>query len=215
MSYYHRTKAEFDVWFTNFAAVCTTNAATLKLDPAELATITAAKTGYHNALLAQEAARDAARGATFTCDEQWGSSLELLSTLNQQFQADPDVSGELLNELGLNVRRSPSPVPVTPPSNVAAWGDSTGTNTVEWTSNGNTTGTLYIVQAAYDGTEEWTTIDQTSVVRYEHVGQTPGRFVRYRVYAQRGRRKSGLSNTASVYAPPQTLTVEEGGQAAA
>lgn len=202
--YYKVPKSQFGIWITNFQTVAAANAAALGLDPAELTSISNAKTEFNNALAAQETARAASIGATALADQEWGQALDLVASFNAQFQAIPGISPELLAELGLNVPGGGGgTVPVYAPSDLGVLGCSNGINTLKWSRNGNESGTVYVIEAAYDGTSDWQIVDNSTRTKYSHTGQEPGRFVRYRVIAQRGTTKSGPSNTASVYDPDQ------------
>jgi hypothetical protein len=216
MRYYDAPKPAFVGWITNFATVATANAAALGLTPGDIADIASVKNTYVGAYEDQLAAISAAKGAVTECDQAWDAALTVVSKFNKIFQAKPGLSPELLAELGLTVPSAdPSTVPVYVPSNPSAMGSSNGVNTLRWWRNGNSSGTTYVVEVDYDGLNDWAILDSTTRCKYEHGGQTPGRFIRYRVYAQRGTRKSFPSGTAAVYDPATGLTVEEGGQAAA
>lgn len=212
MSYYNTPKSNFAAWMANFNTVCVANAATLGLDPAELAEISGANTQFANAFNAQETARNASLGATALCDQEWSEALAVAAKYNAQFQAIPGISPLLLGQLGLSVPSGGGgTIPVFEPTNLSAIGYSNGVNSLRWNKSGNEGGTTYVIEASFGDGGTWTIIDTTTVTRYDHQGQTPGEFVRYRVIAQRGQTKSAPSNTASVYEPGLTLTVEEGG----
>lgn len=202
--YYNVPKSQFGAWITNFQTVAAANATALGLDPAELTSISDATTEFNNSFAAQETARAAAIGATALADQGWRQALDLVASFNAQFQAIPGISPELLAELGLSVPGGGGgTVPVYAPSDLSALGCSDGINTLKWNRNGNESGTVYVIEAAYDGTSDWQIVDNSTRIRYSHSGQEPGRFVRYRVIAQRGATKSGPSNTAAVYDPSQ------------
>lgn len=208
-SYYSIPKSQFGAWITNFQTVAAANAAALGLDPAELTSISDAKTQFNNAFAAQEAARAASIGATGLADQEWRQALDLVAAFNAQFQAIPGISPELLGELGLNVPGGGGgSVPVYTPSDLSALGCSNGVNSLKWKRNGNEGGTVYVIEAAYDGTNDWQIVDNATRTKYDHTGQEPGRFVRYRVTAQRGTTKSNPSGTASVYDPNQGTSFE-------
>ncbi|MGE4216574.1 MAG: hypothetical protein AB7F50_05925 [Fimbriimonadaceae bacterium] len=178
------------------------HAAALGLDPGELAAISDAKDDFVAAFASQEAARAVSIGATARADQEWRRSLDLVSSFNAQFQAIPGISPELLGELGLTVREEGGSIPVFAPGELSALGSSNGVTSLRWQRNGNEAGTIYMIEVAYDGTSDWHLVDATTRPRYDHADQVPGRFTRYRVYAQRGSTKSPASNTAAVYDPP-------------
>jgi hypothetical protein len=208
-TYYNVKKAQFGPWITNFATVCAANVSALELNPAELAEINSATSQFNAALAAQQTARAAAIGATALADQEWAEAKAVVGKFNAMFQAIPGISPELLGELGLTVPGGGGTVPVYSPSELSALGCSNGVNTLRWNRNGNESGTIYVVEAAYDGTSDWQIVDNVTRAKFDHADQEPGRFVRYRVFAQRGSTKSAPSGTASVYDPgaPSSLSL--------
>ncbi|MGE0000752.1 MAG: hypothetical protein AB7F50_03170 [Fimbriimonadaceae bacterium] len=200
-TYYNVKKVEFGPWISNFSTVCAANAAALELNPAELTEISTATSQFNAAITAQQTARANAIGATALSDLEWAEAKAVVGKFNAMFQAIPGISPELLGELGLTVPGGGGSVPVYMPSELSALGCSNGVNTLRWQRNGNETGTIYVVEAAYDGTSDWQIVDNVTRTRFDHADQEPGRFVRYRVFAQRGSTKSAPSGTASVYDP--------------
>ena len=215
MIYYRVPKSQFQAWMANFQSVAAQNALPLQLDPAELSELATTNTQFAAAFNAQETARAAAKGATAFCDQEWNEALAVVSKYNALFQAIPGISPDLLGELGLTVPGGGGTVPVYSPTNLSALGCSNGVNTLKWDRNSNESGTTYVIEAAYNGTNTWQIVDTATRTKFDHTDQTPGQFVRYRVYAKRGQTKSNPSGTASVYDPGMSLTVLEGGQQAA
>jgi hypothetical protein len=208
MSVYYRVKkAQFGPWMTNFSTVCAANALALGMDPGELNEVSTAATQFNAAYLAQEAARAAAIGATALADQEWAEAKAIVGKYNAMFQAIPGISPELLGELGLTVPDGGGTIPVYVPTDLSALGCSNGVNTLRWKRNGNESGTIYVIEAAYDGTNDWQIVDNSTRPKFDHANQEPGRFVRYRVYAQRGATKSAPSGTASVYDPAGTTAL--------
>lgn len=199
----------------NFNTVCAANPVPLGLDPAELTEISNADSQFSSAFTAQEAAKNTADGAIALCTQEWEEAKAVVAKYNAQFQAIPGISPLLLGQLGLNVPSTPGAIPVYEPINLSAFGSSNGVNALKWNQNGNETGTTYVIEVSYGESNTWAIVDSTTRAKFNHVGQTPGVFTRYRVYAQRGETKSTPSGTASVYDPGQTLAVVEGGQQAA
>ncbi|MCC6403424.1 MAG: fibronectin type III domain-containing protein [Fimbriimonadaceae bacterium] len=201
-SFYQVKKSAFGAWITNFHTVASANATPLGLSPADLTLITNTKTEFVNSFNAQESARAASIGATAMCDQEWGDAVAIVSGFNARFQAIAGISPELLGELGLNVPGGGGgSIPVFAPSDLSGLGCSNGVNQLKWSRNGNESGTVYVIEAAYDGTNDWEIVDNSTRPKFDHTGQTPGRFVRYRVFAQRGTTKSNPSGTVSIYDP--------------
>ncbi|MBS1715827.1 MAG: fibronectin type III domain-containing protein [Armatimonadetes bacterium] len=214
-TYYHTKKSNFAAWMANFQSVAAANALALQLDVSELSEIAAANTQFAASFSAQETARAAAKGATALCDQEWSEALAVVAKYNAQFQAIPNINPALLGQLGLNVPGGGGTVPVFAPSDLSATGSSNGVNALRWNRNGNESGTTYVIEASYGESGAWQIVDNSSRTKFDHDGQTPGQFVRYRVYAQCGATKSAPSGTASVYDPGAGLSLVDGGQQAA
>ena len=208
MRYYKLSKPSFSVWLTNFATVVAANGDTLKVTAPQITGLQTLATNFSTAYGAQLAARAAATGATAEADAQWANALEVVSSYNAQFQAIPGISPELLGQLGLNTRTDPRhTIPVYTPIGLTATGLGNGVNDLKWSRNGNEEGATYLVEANFGA--GWQIIGTTSRPQFSHVGQQPGRYVQYRVSAQRGSKApSAPSFPASVYSPTPVLLAE-------
>ncbi|MGE0001096.1 MAG: hypothetical protein AB7F50_07330 [Fimbriimonadaceae bacterium] len=194
------SKPELSAMLTTFAAVAAANAGALSLDPAEITAINTQKTDLTNSLNDQLTAQAAASGAVAACSQELEDAVALLSRYNAEFKANPAVSDELIAQLGLPPRsQGGGSIPVYVPINLAALGCSNGVNSLRWKSNGNASGTTYIIECAYDGTQDFDMIDAVTVLKYDHEDQVPGRQAEYRVIAKRTAERSAPSNTAIVY----------------
>ncbi|MBS1712734.1 MAG: fibronectin type III domain-containing protein [Armatimonadetes bacterium] len=213
MVYYRAPKTQFQAWMANFQSVAAAHAAALRLDADELLELSTTNTRFAASFDAQETAHAAAKGATALCDQERSEALAVVAKYNAQFHAIPGISPDLLGELGLTVPGGGSgTIPVFTPLDLSATGSSNGVNSLKWKRNGNVSGTMYVIEASYDGTNTWAIVDTSTRTKFEHADQVPGRFVRYRVYAKRGQKKSNPSGTASVYDPGQGLSLVEGGR---
>lgn len=198
--YYEMSKPELVGMMTTFASVAAANTGALGLDPAEVTAINTQKTDYTTAFNDQLAAQAAASGTVAACDQEKADTIALLSRYNAEFKANPAVSDELIAQLGLPPRnQGGGSIPVYVPTNLSALGCSNGVNSLRWEANGNAQGTTYLIECAYDGTQDWEIVDASTVLRYDHEDQTPGRPVEYRVSAKRSSVRSAPSNTASIY----------------
>lgn len=206
-TYYDTKKSNYGAWMKNFDTVAAANAVALGLSAGDLTEISNAATNFDVAFANQEAMRDAAKGATALCDQEWSDAMAVASKFNAKFQAIPGISPELLAQLGLNVPSGSGTVPVYDPIDLSAFGASNGVNTLRWKRNGNESGTVFVIETSYGSSNTWQIVDTTTRTKFEHIDQVPGVFVRYRVYARRGTTSSNPSNTASVYDPEQMLSV--------
>lgn len=198
--YYDMSKPELVGMVTTFASVAAANASQLSLDPAEITGINTQKTDFTNAVNDQLAAQAASAGAVAAANQEKADTVALLSQYNAEFKANPAVSDELIAQLGLPPRNhGGGSIPVYVPANLSALGCSNGVNALRWEANGNAQGTTYLIECAYDGTQDWEIVDASTVLKYDHEGQTPGRPAEYRVSAKRSSDRSAPSNTASIY----------------
>lgn len=76
---------------------------------------------------------------------------------------------------------------------------SNGTNELRWKRNGNQQGTTYYVQFTTDLGATWQTAGITTKTKFDHMGQTPGQRIGYRVTALRADRQSLPTATVWVY----------------
>jgi len=198
--YYQLTKPELKVMLQTFQTVALANAATLGLTPANLSEISGRNTAFGSSVSDQQNAQAAAKGAVADCTAERDTSITMIGKYNAIFQANPAVSDELIAQLGLPVRNgSGDHLPLYAPTELSAIGCSNGLNSLKWKRNGNLPGVSYVIEAAYDGTEDWEIVDVVSTIKFDHTGQTPGRPVAYRVFARRRNERSAPSGVASIY----------------
>lgn len=190
--------AQYNDWATNFASVAGANAAALKLGLPDVTAINGAATTFATDYIAVNAARNAFKGAVSAKNATRKSSEATLRSYAKLILANPTISPALKGQLGLNPGVTPSG-PVTAPVQLSATGYGNGTNQLAWKRNGNARSTVFIVEAKFGDSPNWTVIEVTTRVRFAHEGQTPGQKVVYRVSAKRGPNQSAPSNEAVVY----------------
>jgi len=124
----------------------------------------------------------------------------LLRGLIKRIEGKPNVPNALINELGMSVRdTNPTRIEPAVPLNLAVIGSPFGYNTLIWDKNGNTSGAMFIVEAAIGSATTFSYVGQTSVATFKHIGQIPGVKVIYRVKATRTRLESDYSLTVTAY----------------
>lgn len=185
-------------WLINFATVAAANSATLGLSPAQIAQINTANTAFSGTLAVKIAKENDAKVATLNKNDQRNSSLLTVRTFANQFQVNPAVPDSLIQQLGLNVRSDdPTPRDVFQPTNLVANGCDQ-VNSLKWDKNGNFSGTIYMIEWQVPG-GEWEILSASTSTRFEHEGTIAGVQISYRVFAQRGNKKSLPSNVSTVF----------------
>lgn len=200
MTYYNLGEAAFRPWFNNFVTTATAggNVGVLGLSPADVTTFNSTRTAYQDAVSAQIAARDAAEAATTTKNNSYGAAFDLVQVWAARWQADPAVTAELKQQLGLVVRdTSPSPRPLYPATEMTGTGNGVGTVKLRWNPNGNQTGVTYFVQSRPVG-GSWSLLTATTRSRIALGGQ-PIEPTEFRVVAERRGEMSEPSYAVVVY----------------
>ncbi|MGE0001292.1 MAG: hypothetical protein AB7F50_10710 [Fimbriimonadaceae bacterium] len=200
MTYYKLGEAAFRPWFNNFVTTATAggNIGVLGLSPADVTSFNNTRTSYQNAVAAQVTARDAAEAATITKNNAYKSAYDLVQLWAAVWQADPAVTAELKQQLGLVVRdTNPSPRPLYPATEMTGTGNGVGTVKLRWNSNGNLAGVTYLVQSRPVG-GTWSLLTATSRTRVALGGQ-PIEPTEFRVVAERRGQVSEPSYAIVVY----------------
>lgn len=198
--FYTMTKSELRTMMQTFTTVATANSAALGLTPGNLTEISGQNTLYNTSLNDQTAAQAVAKGAVADCTLEKKDTVDLLSKFNAIFKANPAVTDELIDQLGLPPRSDGGDhLPVFVPTNLAGMGCSNGVNSLKWANGGNAKGVNYVVEASYDNGGTWEIVDVVTTIKMDHYDQTPGQPVSYRVYAKRRNLKSAPSNVATIY----------------
>lgn len=190
-------EAEFSSGLTNFSAVCQQQSAALGLDAGDLAAIADAAGGLASDLNAVAAARALLQAAVAAKDARKASARALVSRYSRRFRADEEVPDELLVRLMLAPHRTP-PTEMTPtiPTDLGASADGDGSIRLRWSRGENHEGTIFVVETRADPADAWAILGATTR-RTFRTTSPPGRYVAYRIRAQR----RGVSS------PPSTAVV--------
>lgn len=201
--YFPRRDNDFLAWLKNFVTVASGYGTTLGLTAAQLTSLTNARTNYENALTDLESGRALFRSYVQNKNQVKSSTQSLVRQLVRIIQANPSVSNNQRQELGITVRDTePSPVVPQQPTNLTASGNENGVNTLRWQTNGNQYGTQYLIEVWNSSANQWEQVDVTTRSFYRHLNQVPGYQQYYRVKAKRTQYISPPSNVAVVYGDP-------------
>lgn len=124
--------------------------------------------------------------------------LTILSSITKRVYGDPNVDDGALTKAGFAPRPG-KPQFTTPnvPTNAAATVVGPTDVQIKWNRNGNVSGTQFIVEQQTP--TGWIQIASTGSSKFIHSGITAGEAQTYRVYAQRGNRRSFNSNEATIW----------------
>jgi hypothetical protein len=125
---------------------------------------------------------------------------KIASQINAQVKSDPTITNSTIEQLGFNVNDSVA-TNTTPnvPLDLVVTGTSDGINTLKWSRNNNTQGTMFVIEARIGDTANYVMINAVTKSTFDHTNQIPGVKIHYRVKAKRGNLESGYSNVAVVY----------------
>lgn len=202
--------ALFSQWVLNFSSVATANATILGLTSGETSMFNALANAFEDAYDESQAAKVTAKAKVGQKDSIRNSCEPIFRKAAKMIGANSNVTAELKGDLGLKV--TPTPVsPIVPPAELSVTGYANGDNVLVWKRNGNSTTTMFMIEAKAGTAANWSLVDSTKRTRYTHAGQTPGVEVKYRVYSKRGEVNSSPSNQASVYDNTETsvLTLKQ------
>ncbi len=185
-TYYDMGEGAFRAWFNNFVTTATApgNVALLGLGIPDVAALNTAKTDYAADVAAYTAAHDASEAATTAKNASYRTAFDLVKLWANKWQADPAVTPELKQQLGLIVRdTSPSPRPLFAPTEMSGSGNGVGTVRLRWNANGNLPGVTYLVQSRPVG-GAWSILTATSKSRIA-IGSLPMTPTEFRILAER------------------------------
>lgn len=199
-NFYKMSHPEFIIWMKNMLNVIEENVAITNID-AEL--ITESKTTRNNLetnLGQRQALTDNLAGKNQEIKFNRKDLNKTAAKIQGLLKLNSNVPSSLIEQAGFNVdeggRSSTAP---NSPLDLVVTGSSDGVNRLKWVRNGNPQGTLFFIEAKIGNSDKWEIVDTVTVAKYEHVNQTPGVKIQYRIRAKRGTVESQPSNTATVY----------------
>lgn len=185
-------------FFEQFARESVESGAALGWTPEEIAQLSAAAEDFHAANVALAEARAAAVAATTDKNEARAAVDALVRRFAQRAQASPAATALILSNLGLNVVvQAAGPVAI--PANLTAEAHSTGIATLQWKTNGNKYGTVYIIETREFAESEFKLMAVSTRRRFVDRNAPPGVPKSYRVRAQRAGVLSGASFATEIY----------------
>ena len=199
MASYPDNDTLFSQWLQNFIAVANNNLPALSMTAADITALQAIRTDLDAKVTADTSAKEAAAAASAARKTSRKTANMQASFRSKAIVANPGISNSLKEQLGLNV---PSPKTVTPPvapASVSVQPFANGINALSWGRAGNRPNTQYVIEAKRSQNGAWQIVDVTTKTKYDHIAQTPGRQVLYRVKAKRGDLVSGYSTGAVAY----------------
>ncbi len=130
------------------------------------------------------------------------SDLEtLFKGITANIQLIPGLPDSLRAALNITIKdKIPSPLVPHQPEDLKAEGSPAGVNYLDWKKGDNKSGMVYVIESRSKDEADFRLVDMVTATRYQHKGQTPGKFMIYRIRARKGDNYSIPSNEASVYA---------------
>lgn len=196
-------------WGQNFANVASNNGPALHLTSAEITALNLVFDAFAGAYASSEAQKAVTKGLVAQKTATRKTSETAIRNIARKVLADATISPSLKGELGLNPNPTPGGI-VSPPVDLTATGYANGTNALKWKRAGNVQGTIFMVEAKIGTATSFSFVAAVTAAKFNHMGQTPGEQIVYRVSAKRGGVQSGPSNEAIVYSlsEAQALTLE-------
>ncbi|MCX6153734.1 MAG: fibronectin type III domain-containing protein [Candidatus Kapabacteria bacterium] len=198
--YIPKPDPNFQDWLGNFITVANANLVALGLLSTEMTQLSTDKSDFDTAITDNETKRAAAKAATERKKVVRGTAETYARALVKRIQAKVGVPTELKAQLQITVPGSTPPTPPIPfpPMDLVANVVGSGTYELTWKRNGNSTNTLFAIEAIIGGSHDWVGVITTSKTSYIHQGNIPGVKIIYQVRAQKGTTFGPPSNIAVV-----------------
>ncbi len=187
----------------NLARVCAEHQAELGLSDDDMAEINIVTSTFSDDLQDAFDAKAAAHSAVIEKNKSRERARELASAWSKTFRASTDISDSLLTEMKL----APHVVPGTrtapkAPSDVILSSNESGDVLLRWNRGGNRQGTQFIIEVRYSPDASWSML--ASVTRSSYRAHfEPGRYVAFRIRAQRANQSSAYSLPVSLWSSGQ------------
>ena len=200
MATYPTNDTDFSQWFGGFIAGANGNLPVLSMTAADITALQALKTDLDTKLATETTARNGAIAATAAKNVSRKAANTQASFRAKIILANPNIPVSVKEQLGLTVRSAPTATSPVVPTGLSAYPIASGKNNrLEWDGNNNRQGTQYVIEAKRSVNGAWSFVDFTSKTKYDHLNQTPGRAIAYRVRAKRAGLQSPVSNEAVAY----------------
>jgi hypothetical protein len=199
-TYYPTNDAEFAIWLANFSNKSTANKSALGITGDQLTALETGLAEFNSDLALKQQKKEESTSQTSKVRSSRKKLNKLVGKLNTAFKSKEEVSGELLEELGLDSKDSNLNASTAgTPSDLVVTGTSDGINHLKWNRGNNKQGTMFIIEAKIGDSPGFVIVDAVTSSFYEHTNQAPGVKTQYRIKAKRGEIISGYSNVGVVY----------------
>ncbi|MCX6154874.1 MAG: hypothetical protein NT007_12020 [Candidatus Kapabacteria bacterium] len=182
-------------WTENFITIATANLTVLGLVTGDMTTLTTNKTNYSTGLNNAVAKQAESKAATDNKNIKRSTLSANIRDLARQIQAHPGVSDSLKVQLGLKPS-DPTPTPSIPqiPTELTLTTISGALISLKWNRNGNSQGTIFVVEASGVPDHAFMIIDSTTKTTLETPYRNPTGSTFFRVRAKKNDQTSDPSN---------------------
>jgi hypothetical protein len=194
-------------WATQFVTMATANISAVGLTSQQITDFSNMSSTFNIRLQNVDTKRGEYQGAVEAKDAQRKLVVNTAREYNRIVQSKTTATPEIKAKLGLKVRRKGEKTPPIAPAKLTVTGNSLGENFLEWSRNGNISGTVYEIFFQTDGAGDWTFLTSTNAVKYTHQSAVPGQMTAYKVRARRRDVYSVFSEEAVIYAAGEAAPV--------
>ncbi|HMS41868.1 MAG TPA: fibronectin type III domain-containing protein [Pyrinomonadaceae bacterium] len=199
-NFYKLSNAEFIIWMQNMLTFVENNIAPTGIDPAVITDAKTVRVSLANNLGERQALEDSLAGKNQEIKFNRASQNKAAAKIQAALKNNENILNSFIEEAGFNVDDgAKSPIAPIAPINLVVTGTSDGTNSLKWGRNANKYGVLFIIEAKFGDASQWTMIDVVKTAKYDHINQTPGAKVQYRIRTKSGDAVSTASNVAVIY----------------
>lgn len=193
--------AELAAQLSNFLEVVTPSLmAQAGVSTAELTAVTNGTDGFKGTLETVARTESDARGAVEAKNASKSSVRNSFRVVVDKLYATPSITNSTLATLGLPPRPGTTlPTPPVTVTNVRGEANANGTARLRWSRNGNTSTTMFLVEASVDGSP-FVQIAQTLRVSFTDPAATPGVPKTYRIVSFNALGRSAPSTAVTIYA---------------
>lgn len=176
-------EGQYKLWLDNFVLQCEINAVDLGLNTTALAAINSEYEAFNTSLSDTITAKEVLKGLTTTKIKNRQKMSGTVRSYAKLWKANPAIPSSVIGALGIQTSSTSGPVVTVTGLDVVGCDD--GVNKLSWNRNGNSPGTMFIVEYRLDGATSWTFAGAVTKTTFAHDEQTPGVTVWYRIIATR------------------------------
>jgi hypothetical protein len=176
-------EAQYKIWLDNFVAQCDLNKTVLGLSTSALASIMDEYEVYGSSYAEATTTKEVLKGLTTSKNKNRQKMSGTVRSYAKLWKANPAIPSAVIGALGIQTSSTSGPVVTVTGLDVVGCDD--GVNKLSWNRNGNSSGTMFIVEYRLDGATSWTFAGAVTKTTFAHDEQTPGVTVWYRIIATR------------------------------